>query len=202
MPRTPTSGRTTGAANVGRAIAKMVDARTTPPRGRLGINPDIYADPMETIVQKYGIVVPVSEAVFRDRVDLDSWMKRWANATPEQRSQWEREATEKRQAYREAHRIELPDADSGVSAATSVGHRSTSATSPSRTASATGTARARGTTAGTPATRASHADLPVSYRRATRSHVYLSGVQLNHREETTWRVSSTCASRPPRRSTR
>lgn len=63
-------------------------------------------------VQKYGIVVPVSEAIFRDRVDIDAMMKRWAESTPEQRSQWEREATEKRQAYREAHRIELHDSDS------------------------------------------------------------------------------------------
>lgn len=63
-------------------------------------------------VQKYGTVIPVSETVIRDIESLESWFKRWQDATPERRAEWEREAADRRRAIREERQAALatPDA--------------------------------------------------------------------------------------------
>lgn len=52
---------------------------------------------------KYGIVIPVSEALVHDSPtwqEIEEGLERARNATPEQRATWEREAFERRAAQR------------------------------------------------------------------------------------------------------
>ena len=63
-----------------------------------------------TEVSKYGQVVPMSiERLLPKPLDLDAAIRRYAEATPEQRAQWQREALEQRAAEREARGIDLTD---------------------------------------------------------------------------------------------
>lgn len=39
----------------------------------------------ELSVYKYGVVVPISDQVIADRMDLDAWIRREASVTPEER---------------------------------------------------------------------------------------------------------------------
>jgi hypothetical protein len=53
-------------------------------------------------VDKYGATVPISDAVLAEAAEVEAAILRYQRATPEQRAEWAREATDRRRREREA----------------------------------------------------------------------------------------------------
>jgi hypothetical protein len=64
-------------------------------------------------VQKCGTVVPISDARIAMEAEINAAMRRWSEATPEQRAEWEREAAEKRAECRRTHSL-LSESDADI----------------------------------------------------------------------------------------
>lgn len=60
-----------------------------------------YAGPMD--VEKLGQDVPISDALLSFHAEYEASLKRWTDASPEQRAEWLWEQAEKRKAERDKH---------------------------------------------------------------------------------------------------
>jgi acyl-CoA reductase-like NAD-dependent aldehyde dehydrogenase len=59
-------------------------------------------DPADLHITKVAAVVPISQEALDDAIDIADHLKRWTDATPEQRDEWNRQAVQQRAAERAA----------------------------------------------------------------------------------------------------